>query len=112
VGCYRRKANQSHFSSNLIPLGYTGIKTNILFFTKGEPTKDVWFYEHPYPDGVTSYNKGKPMRFEEFQTEINWWGDEAEGFKARKQTKQAWKRSVSISNSGGSTLTIRTRSRR
>ncbi len=22
---------------------YTGIKTNILFFTKGQPTKDVWF---------------------------------------------------------------------
>ncbi len=30
---------------------YTGIKTNLLFFTKGEPTKDVWYYEHPYPQG-------------------------------------------------------------
>lgn len=73
---------------------YTGIKTNILFFTKGEPTKDVWFYEHPYPEGVKNYNKSKPMRFEEFQTEIDWWGDEADGFKARKETNQAWKRSV------------------
>ena len=36
---------------------YTGIKTNILFFTKGVPTKDIWFYEHPYPEGVTSYNQ-------------------------------------------------------
>ena len=26
---------------------YTGIKTNLLFFTKGEPTRDIWFYEHP-----------------------------------------------------------------
>ena len=25
---------------------YTGIKTNLLFFTKGAPTKEVWFYEH------------------------------------------------------------------
>lgn len=73
---------------------YTGIKTNVLFFTKGEPTKDVWFYEHPYPEGVTSYNKGKPMRFEEFQAEIDWWGDEADGFKARKENEQAWKRSA------------------
>jgi type I restriction enzyme M protein len=73
---------------------YTGIKTNILFFTKGEPTKDVWFYDHPYPDGVKNYNKGKPMRFEEFQTEIDWWGDEADGFKARQKTNQAWKRSA------------------
>src|SRR6202035_4204797 len=70
---------------------YTGIKTNILFFTKGVPTKNVWFYEHPYPEGVTSYNKTKPMQFEEFQAEQDWWGDEADGFKARKATEQAWK---------------------
>ncbi len=73
---------------------YTGIKTNILFFTKGEPTKDVWYYEHPYPEGVKNYNKSKPMTFDEFQPEIAWWGDEADGFKARKETNQAWKRSV------------------
>jgi type I restriction enzyme M protein len=70
---------------------YTGIKTNLLFFTKGKPTEHVWYYEHPYPDGVKSYNKTKPMRFEEFETEINWWGSEADGFAARLQTEQAWK---------------------
>lgn len=75
---------------------YTGIKTNILFFTKKpeieQPaTKEVWFYEHPYPEGVVSYNKTKPMRFEEFQTEIDWWGNETDGFKSRKETEQAWK---------------------
>jgi len=73
---------------------YTGIKTNILFFTKGQPTEHVWYYEHPYPEGVTSYNKTNPMRFEEFQTEIDWWGDEEDGFSAREQTEQAWKVSV------------------
>jgi len=73
---------------------YTGIKTNILFFTKGRPTEQVWYYEHPYPDGIKSYNKTKPMRFEEFQTEIDWWGDEADGFAARVQHEQAWKVSV------------------
>jgi type I restriction enzyme M protein len=70
---------------------YTGIKTNILFFTKGPPTEHIWFYEHPYPKGVVSYNKTKPMRFEEFQTEIDWWGNEAEGFSTRQETSQAWK---------------------
>lgn len=70
---------------------YTGIKTNILFFTKGKPTKQVWFYEHPYPAGVTSYNKSKPMQFEEFAPEISWWGDEADGFRARRETEQAWR---------------------
>lgn len=70
---------------------YTGIKTNLLFFTKGQPTERVWYYEHPYPEGVKSYNKTKPMRFEEFATEIAWWGSEADGFKARVQNEQAWK---------------------
>ena len=70
---------------------YTGIKTNILFFTKGTPTKQTWFYEHPYPPGVTSYNKTRPMQFEEFQPEREWWGDEADGFKHRRETEQAWK---------------------
>jgi type I restriction enzyme M protein len=73
---------------------YTGIKTNVLFFTKGQTTKHIWFYEHPYPEGVTSYNKTKPMRFEEFQTEIDWWGSEEDGFAARLETPQAWKISV------------------
>lgn len=70
---------------------YTGIKTNLLFFTQSQPTEHVWYYEHPYPEGVKSYNKTKPMRFEEFATEIAWWGNEADGFKARVQTEQAWK---------------------
>ena len=78
---------------------YTGIKTNILFFTKKSEsewpaTPEVWFYEHPYPEGVTSYNKTKPMRFEEFQTEIDWWGSEADGFESRQETEQAWKVSL------------------
>lgn len=70
---------------------YTGIKTNILFFTKGTPTKQTWFYEHPYPPGITSYNKTRPMQFEEFQPEREWWGDAADGFKHRRETEQAWK---------------------
>ena len=70
---------------------YTGIKTNILFFTKGQPTKDIWFYEHPYPEGVKNYSKTKPMKFEEFQTEIDWWGNESDGFASRVENDHAWK---------------------
>lgn len=78
---------------------YTGIKTNILFFTKKPErewpaTQEVWYYEHPYPEGVTSYNKTKPMQFEEFETERNWWGNEEDGFKTRQETEQAWKVSL------------------
>ena len=53
---------------------YTSIKTNVLFFKKGRPTTEVWYYEHPYPEGYKSYSKTKPMRIEEFGPEKAWWG--------------------------------------
>lgn len=68
--------------------------TNILFFTKGQPTKEIWFYEHPYPEGVKNYSKTRPMKFEEFQQEMDWWGNEADGFAARVENEQAWKVSI------------------
>ncbi len=70
---------------------YTGIKTNLLFFTKGQPTQQVWYYEHPYPAGVKNYNKTKPIRIEEFEAEKAWWGTEADGFAARTENERAWK---------------------
>lgn len=73
---------------------YTGIKTNLLFFTKGVPTPEVWFYEHQYPAGVKNYSKTRPMRVEEFAVEQAWWGSEADGFAARVENEFAWKVSV------------------
>jgi type I restriction enzyme M protein len=73
---------------------YTGIKTNLLFFTKGKPTKNIWYYAHPYPEGITSYNKTRPMRFEEFEAEMNWWGNEKDDFAKREENEFAWKVSV------------------
>ncbi len=63
---------------------YTSIKTNVLFFTKGRPTKEIWYYEHPYPEGFKSYSKTKPMRIEEFAAEKAWWN-------ARVELPQAWR---------------------
>ena len=34
------------------------------------------------------------MRFEEFQTEIDWWGSEEDGFQSRVESQQAWKVSI------------------
>lgn len=63
---------------------YTSIATNVLFLTKGEPTKDIWYYEHQLPEGVKAYNKTKPMRLSEFDEEKKWWSK-------RKETEKAWK---------------------
>jgi type I restriction enzyme M protein len=66
---------------------YATVKTNLLFFTKGEPTKDIWYFEHPYPDGVKSYSKTRPLLYEEFNIEKNWWNN-------RIESKNSWKVSV------------------
>lgn len=79
---------------------YTSIKTNILFFTKGEPTKEVWYYEHPYPEGYKSYSKTKPMRIEEFEPEKAWWAD-------RDESAHSWRVPVEDVASSGYNLDIK-----
>ncbi len=66
---------------------YTGIQTNLLFFSKDASTQEVWYYEHPYPEGYKSYSKTKPMRFEEFAPEIAWWDN-------RVENERAWRVSI------------------
>lgn len=78
---------------------YTGIKTNILFFEKGTPTKEVWYYEVPLPAGVKAFNKTKPMKLEDFAGCAEWWGEgKKQSVKAkrknRQENEQAWKVSL------------------
>jgi type I restriction enzyme M protein len=67
---------------------YTTIATNVLFLTKGEPTKDIWYFEHKLPEGVKAYNKTKPMRLAEFDVEKTWWAN-------RLESEHSWKVSIS-----------------
>lgn len=69
---------------------YTNITTNLLFFEKGNPTKEIWYFEHPLPQGYKVYSKGKPIRIKEFDLEKEWW-DERED---EKFEQYAWKVSV------------------
>jgi type I restriction enzyme M protein len=71
---------------------YTDIATNILFFERGGPTKQVWFYEHPLPPHRAhlkgkSYSATDGIEYEEFAPLLAWWN-------ARKPTEQAWAVSV------------------
>ena len=69
---------------------YTGIPTNLLFFDRSHPTKEIWFYEIPLPDGWKSYSKTKPMKFEEFSDCINWFHPISD----RQENERAWKVNV------------------
>jgi len=63
---------------------YTGIPTNVLFFDRTGPTGEVWYYEHPLPEGRKNYTKTQPLQFEEFAPLIAWW-------KHREENERAWK---------------------
>lgn len=69
---------------------YTGIRTNLLFFEKGKPTKEIWYFEHPLPDSYKTYNKGKPIQIKEFDLEKEWW----ENRENEKFENNCWKVSI------------------
>ena len=63
---------------------YASVATNLLFFTKGEPTREIWYWEHKLPEGQKSYSKTKPIQKSEFASLKEWWGK-------RVENEQAWK---------------------
>jgi type I restriction enzyme M protein len=63
---------------------YTSIPTNLLFFDRSGPTQDVWYYEHPLPEGRKNYTKTQPLQFEEFAPCVAWW-------KNREENDHAWR---------------------
>ncbi len=63
---------------------YATVATNLLFFTKGEPTKEVWYYEHRLPEGQKAYSKTKPIQVKEFEPIKKWWNK-------REESEVSWK---------------------
>ncbi len=68
---------------------YASIGTNLLFFEKGEPTREIWFYEHRVPDGQKGYSMTRPIRIEHFDPCIEWWGGTER--KGRVENEVAWR---------------------
>ncbi|GMU87168.1 MAG: putative type I restriction enzyme BthVORF4518P M protein [Ignavibacteriales bacterium] len=79
---------------------YATVATNLLFFEKGKPTKDIWYYEHRMPEGMKAYSKTKPIRLEEFDPIKKWW-------KKRAESEICWKVPVSTIKERGSDLDIK-----
>jgi type I restriction enzyme M protein len=65
---------------------YTSIPTNLLFFERGGPTREIWYYELPLPEGRKNYTKTKPLIFEEFADLIAWWPRDC-----REENEHAWR---------------------
>lgn len=63
---------------------YATVNTNLIFFEKGKPTKEIWYYEHTLPEGAKAYSKTKPIRIEEFGSLKMWW-------EKREESEVAWK---------------------
>lgn len=63
---------------------YTDIPANLLFFQRGGPTEEIWYYELPQPEGRKKYSKTAPLPFEAFQPVLDWWNQREEG-------PQAWR---------------------
>lgn len=57
---------------------YATVATNLLFFDKGTPTKDIWYYEHRLPEGAKAYSKTKPIQAIEFEPIKKWWNKRVE----------------------------------
>jgi len=68
---------------------YASLGTNLLFFEKGEPTKEIWFYEHRVPEGQKAYSMTKPIKAEHLNACVDWWnGAERNG---RVENEVAWR---------------------
>jgi len=79
---------------------YASVATNLLFFTKGKRTEDVWYWEHRLPDGVKAYSKTKPINKGEFKSLCDWWHD-------REENEQAWRVSFADLEKNGFNLDVK-----
>ena len=79
---------------------YASVATNLLFFTKGEPTKEIFYWEHKLPEGQKSYSKTKPIQKKEFVSLKAWWNN-------RLENEQAWKVGIDVLKNNGYNLDIK-----
>ena len=84
---------------------YASIGTNLLFFEKGTPTRDIWFWEHRVPEGQKAYSMTRPIRLEHLEDCAAWWGGPRR--EGRVETDRAWKVSAEEVKARGYNLDIK-----
>ena len=72
---------------------YTGIATNLLFFDKTGPTKELWYYRMDLPNGYKAFSKTKPVELKHFDDIIEWWNnrEEIKDTKVDESLTDTWK---------------------
>jgi type I restriction enzyme M protein len=68
---------------------YASIGTNLLFFERGTPTEEIWYYEHRVPEGQKAYSMTRPIKQEHFADCVAWWGGPQR--QGREESEQAWR---------------------
>jgi len=66
---------------------YASVATNLLFFEKGKPTREIWYWEHKLPEDMKAYSKTKTIQKSEFDNLRQWWTN-------RESSEQAWQVSM------------------
>lgn len=84
---------------------YTPIGTNVLFFEKGAPTSETWFFEHRIRPGLKAYSKTRPMQVSDLDDCAAWWGGADRA--GRVETEQAWRVPAEDLFAGGLNLDIK-----
>jgi len=79
---------------------YASVAANLLFFTKGAPTKEIWYYQHQLPEGSKGYSKTNTIQLAEFDGLKQWWN-------CREENDQAWKVDIKTIEANGYNLDIK-----
>ena len=84
---------------------YASIGTNLLFFEKGSPTQNIWYWEHRVPETQKAYSMTKPIRLEHLDDCAAWWGGPTR--EGRQESERAWKVSIDEIRDRGFNLDIK-----
>ena len=84
---------------------YASIGTNLLFFEKGAPTQEIWYWEHRVPETQKAYSMTKPIRLEHLDDCAAWWGGPTR--EGRQESERAWKVSIDEIRERGFNLDIK-----
>jgi len=64
---------------------YSDVKTALLFFERPGPSKEIWYYELPLPEGLKKFSKGSPIQDEHLNEAWEVW----QAWNAYRQGKAA-----------------------